>query len=1101
MNEQTALEQAIATLQAQRGALGDAVVDAALAALRAPQQAPAPSPAPRSRRAVAVLFIDAVGSTRLASRLDPEDIQAVLDRLLARATATVQRHGGKVLQYTGDGLLAAFGADTAREDDAQRAVRCGLDLAALGREAADAVLAQHRFEGFGLRTGVHHGTVLLGGGVDDAGTIRGMAVNIAARLEQGAPVAGVRISRDVWRLVRGRFDCVALPPLQAKPGEPVLESWIVAGERPPDQQTSARGVDGLSTPLIGRDQELSVLHAAVRAVCDGQPQVVLVTAEPGLGKSRLLDEFERDIDTLAPKARRLRVGARPETQSQVYGLLRDLISRWLHLRDNLPAQQARGAWLDALTPWLGSDRPAARQQAARLGHLLGLDFDEDGAVGRLEGGAAELRRDALGALVNLARVLCAQAPLLILLDDVHWADDNSLDLIEEWLRAVGTAPVLLCALARPALAERRPDWPRVAGAVQRLELTGLAPAQAAALAKALLRRLAIVPDALRQLLAQRAEGNPFYMEELVNMLIDRGGIRIEHEASDGSERWRCESERLAELPVPATLVGVLQARIDALPSAPRRALQHAAVIGIRFWSEPLALLEPGADSALPELLRCGLVRPAPTSTLAGCHEYRFVHPLMQQTAYEGVLRAERQQAHRRCARWLAELFGARASEHWALTAEHCERAGDLSEAAQFHQYAAAAAMDRGAIDAALEATRRGLALAAQVPVPTQLALIEHRITALSSRGDHAAVFALLDEAQGLADAQALGDWQVWAWATRCQICNRTGEHDTAIAAGQAALAAAAARAPASPRVRLETGRTHQALCQVALHRKAFEQAMAHARAAFALAQEDGDAARMQNLHVTLAMASHGAWQLADSNHHYEQAVAMAQSVQRPVALVHALINWAVLRLYTGDIDGALARLEQALPLVREHGLRASEASHWINVALARRWCGEHDAALLASEQALTLGAAAGMRVVVIAAQLERSRVLAALGALEPATAAVEAAAAACDAQALPSWHLSVLVQGAALACAANDGCAAGRLADEACRHPLAAEMELGDRWQLWRALDAAGDPRAEPWLRQSQAQLQSQAARIDEPSLREAFLRQIPEHVELMRQA
>ena len=252
------------------------------------------------RRLVTVLFIDAAGSTRLSQQLDPEDIHAVLDGLLAQAAALVQAHEGRVLQFTGDGLLAAFGTGQAREDDTERAVRCALALAALGAQAGAAVQSRHGFEGFGLRAGVHLGVVLLGGGVDEAGTIRGMAVNVAARLEQAAPTAGVRISHEAWRLVRGSFDTRALPPLQAKPGEPRLASWLVLGEKPPAQQTRVRGVDGLATPLVGRSAELAALRAALQRAQAGTLQVLHVVAEAGLGKSRLRAEVRaRDRPALA----------------------------------------------------------------------------------------------------------------------------------------------------------------------------------------------------------------------------------------------------------------------------------------------------------------------------------------------------------------------------------------------------------------------------------------------------------------------------------------------------------------------------------------------------------------------------------------------------------------------------------------------------------------------------------------------------------------------------------------------------------------------------------------------------------------------------------
>ena len=217
--EQEQLQIAIAALETQRALLGDAVVEAAVAPLRAKVAALAaaqPAAAEQTLRQVTILFLDFVGSTNLSEHLDPEDIHAVVDGALARCTAIVESHEGKVLQYAGDSLLAAFGAAEAREDDPQRAVRAGLALLAEGRLLSDEVQHRHGHEGFNVRVGIHTGRVLLGGGVDAEGTIRGVAVNIAARMEQTAPSGSLRISHDTFQHVRGMFDTVEQEPILLK---------------------------------------------------------------------------------------------------------------------------------------------------------------------------------------------------------------------------------------------------------------------------------------------------------------------------------------------------------------------------------------------------------------------------------------------------------------------------------------------------------------------------------------------------------------------------------------------------------------------------------------------------------------------------------------------------------------------------------------------------------------------------------------------------------------------------------------------------------------------------------------------------------------------
>ena len=260
------LEAGIAALEAQRATLGDAVVDAALAGLKArlaALRASAAEPA-QSLKQVSILFLDVVGSTSLGQRLDPEEIGAVMEGVLTRGTAIVEAHGGKVLQYAGDNLLAAFGADRAFEDDAERAVRCGLALLALGKSVGESVRAAHGHAGVDVRVGIHTGGVLLGGGVDEDGSIRGQAVNIAARMEQTAPPGALRISQDTYRLLRGGFEVEAQEQLLVKGVDTPVRSYLVRQARPRDFDIAARGIEGVETRMIGRDAELRAAAGGLR---------------------------------------------------------------------------------------------------------------------------------------------------------------------------------------------------------------------------------------------------------------------------------------------------------------------------------------------------------------------------------------------------------------------------------------------------------------------------------------------------------------------------------------------------------------------------------------------------------------------------------------------------------------------------------------------------------------------------------------------------------------------------------------------------------------------------------------------------------------------
>ncbi|MEO5881809.1 MAG: adenylate/guanylate cyclase domain-containing protein, partial [Caldimonas sp.] len=520
-DDHQALETAIATLEAQRALLGDAVVDAALAPLIARRAARRPGA--QQLRLVSVLFLDIVGSTVLTQRLDAEDVHEVMDGALARFSAVVQAHGGSVLQFAGDSLLAAFGHAGAREDDAERAVRAGLALLQAGRAEAAQVQQRHGHAGFDVRVGVHTGKVLLGGGVDEDGTIRGMTVNVAARMEQTAPPGALRISHDTWRHVQGLFDVEAQPPLVVKGRDAPVTTYLVQRARPPGEALGARGIEGVSTPLLGRGAELAQLATALEAARGTrQARGVTILADAGLGKSRLVEELMQGLDERAPDTPRLLARAHPAASGQPYRLLRDMLAARLGIADSDSGEKARQRFVDGLAPCFAAQ---GKGPVHLLGELIGLDFS--GSEHLVAVDPRQLRDRALGALHHWLGALAAEAgqALLIVADDLHWADDASLDLLLQLLEA--PLPLLLVGMARPALLERRPTWAEGLTGHCRIALEALGASDAEALAASLLQRLHDAPPALTRLLIRQSGGNPYYMEELLKMLIDDGVVTVE----------------------------------------------------------------------------------------------------------------------------------------------------------------------------------------------------------------------------------------------------------------------------------------------------------------------------------------------------------------------------------------------------------------------------------------------------------------------------------------------------------------------------------------------------------------------------------------------
>ena len=631
------LAATIAVLDAQRAILGDDVVDTALAPLRRELAALTGRALQTAQqlKQVSVVFVDVVGSTSMGQQLSPEEIHAVMDGALERFTLIVQSHHGRVLQYTGDGMLAAFGSEEASEDDVESAIRAGLDIIEEARRQAPQVRQRHGVPDFNVRAGVHTGTVLLGGGVDADGSIRGATVNVAARMEQSAPPGRLRISHDSYRHVRGLFEVTEQDPIRVKGVEQPLRSYLVDRVKPRAFRVPNRGVEGVYTEMVGREAELEVLQAAFRAaVTARRAHVVTVVGDAGLGKSRLLAEF---LQTLNMQTCWLLLArAHPRSALQPYGMLREMLARQLQIGESDSPELGRRKLVDGLTPLLGEKGEA---RIHLLGHLIGLDFSTSPHVQALLGEQQQLRDRAFAGAAMCLQRLSESKPVVIVLDDIHWADAGSLDFMRHLSNANRATPVLSLMLTRPTLFEQSVDWIDAGPDDSRIDLKPLDRAFSGELAEVLLQRLTAVPAALRALLIGGAEGNPFYMEELVKMLIDDGVIVAE------AAGWSVVPHKLIEAHVPPTLTGVLEARLDALAPGERLALQQAAVVGHVFWDEALAAISPLAVETLPVLLRKQLIVRRDATAFDDTSEFAFQHNLLHQVAYDSVLKGPKHAAH------------------------------------------------------------------------------------------------------------------------------------------------------------------------------------------------------------------------------------------------------------------------------------------------------------------------------------------------------------------------------------------------------------------------------------------------------------------------
>jgi predicted ATPase/class 3 adenylate cyclase len=1107
MPDLLALQAAIAALESQRALLGDAVVDAALgpmreqlarhagaaaapapprepeqasnhAAAHAPARSPAEARPPQPEQAlkqVAVLFLDVVGSTALSQHLDPEDVHEVMDGALARCTEVVVAHGGKVLQYAGDNLLAAFGAERRQEDDAERAVLCGLALLAEGRELGERVRQAHGHDGCNVRVGIHTGPVLLGGGVDEEGTIRGLTVNIAARMEQTAPVGALRISHDTFLQVRGVFDVQVQPPLMVKGRDEPLLTYLVQRAKPRAFRLATRGIEGVATPMVGRDAELVQLAALLDATATQRTlHAATVVGEPGLGKSRLLRELQGLLEAHAQRFWLLLGRAHQGSRLQPYGLLRDLLAWRLQIADSDGSEVARAKLVEGLVPRLGEQ---AEAKAHRIGQLIGLDFEQSAHVRGLE--PRLLRTLAFAALHDYLRGLAADgAALAMLLEDLHWADDASLDFIAELPKA-RALPLVLLATARPQLLERRPAWGDGDSAHLTLRLTALNAAQGDDLARALLGRVVEGAQPLHALLVAQAGGNPFYMEELVRMFIDDGVIAV-----DG-ESWRVRPGKLSQARVPSTLVGVLQARLDALPPADRLALQQASIVGPVFWDRALAAIDPQAEAAVPALQRRDLIHRRDGSAFEGTPEEAFHHHLLQQVTYDTVLKPARRAGHAAAAQWLAERVGDRSAEYLAITGEHYERAGDHARALDYFHRAAIDAEARSANAAALEHVERALASPAATDPRRRDRLYFLQQCVADLTGQRALQEQALQQRSEIAEALDDDALRAGVLCARALFASRRGDETAAHELATRALACAE-RSGNSEAAALALGQTawsRYSQGDIAAALGQAQAAVAHVR----LALGDKPTKALELLEVQLltlrAIVEQGSGDLRATRATGLEALALARQrgLRRPQ--VSTLSSLGGRDFEAGRYRQALAHYEASTTLAREIGWTIYVALGHYNEARCLFELGELERA----DERLTTAEPNALRCESRDTQarcaLLRGRLAAATGHPAAAHEAFARAIAIFESLDVPAFVCQVRAEVALLHLAQGEQAAALQVVEQvaaalASGLSLAATEDLlRPRMACHRVWAAAGDPRAAAALQAAHAELQALTAR------------------------
>lgn len=685
-------------------------------------------------------------SSMLDEAVGGEAARTAIDNLWSAAEQIIAAHGGRILAHTHYELLALWGADSAKEDDSEQAIRAALALQTFLRESAPSSIPLD--EPLPLNIGIHRGLTLLSPNkAGDALSASGATIGFANRLMQNAE-GTILISHEIFRQVLGIFDILEEVPLKVRGRAERILTYRVTAVKAHVLHIRSRGVEGIETPMVGRESEFKLLQRAfLTAVEDSETQAITIVSEAGIGKSRLFFEFDKWSELRPEEYESFNGRATPATTQRPYALLRDVIFTRFEVLADDPPETALRKIEQGIFQLVGWQDERASLIASLVGAIAAAHSDLD----ILLSDAQEGRRQARQAFIQFITALAKAEPVIIKLEDIHHADDASLDLLNDLFMADDQLHLLVITCARPVLYERRPSWGSGQPFHTRVNLKPLDKRESRELVMAILQRVPEVPKVLRDVLVERAEGNPLYLEELVKMLIDDRVI-----LKDSDKRWRVEIDRLGMLNVPLTLAGLFETRFDTLFFPEKLALQRASVIGRIFYDTALGSLDAVDDthlrdlpSVLEKLIERGFIYRRETSAFTGSVEYLFASAMLRDTLYDRLLERQRRLYHAGAAAWLAALD--QPDEYLPLIADHYEKAENPELAAAYLQQAGTAASRRGGYQEAIRFYQRARAdLPADTPTATRLSLLVGLIEALNQTGDLAAARAILEEALPLA---------------------------------------------------------------------------------------------------------------------------------------------------------------------------------------------------------------------------------------------------------------------------------------------------------------------------------------------------------------
>ncbi|MEA2626676.1 MAG: hypothetical protein QOD06_2721 [Candidatus Binatota bacterium] len=879
------------------------------------------------RKQVTVLFADCVGFTALSARLDPEDLHELMDGCFRRLLDAVHRYEGTVNQFTGDGVMALFGAPIAHEDHAVRAVAAAL-TAQVGLAEYRQRLASERGLDLAVRIGLNTGPVVVGRIGDDLRmdyTAQGETVNLAARLQAVAPPGGVLLSSATHRLVDGYFRTEERGPFSLKGLDQPVPAYDVVGRRGRRTRFEVALERGL-TPFVGRDRELAFLLDEFECARGGRGRVVSIAGNGGVGKSRLVHELRRSLGDRPHTY--LESHCRPHGESLPFAPAAELVEALLEIAEG-DDDSARAEKIDSGVRHLDA---ALEWTIPHVRHLFGLEADGAGGLDD-----AQRKRRMIEALKALILGAAGRGPLVLHVDDLQWADASSEEAFAALADGISSRPVLFVSSYRTGYV---PPWQDRANH-QRLAVSPLEPEHTSQMVHGLIGSATVAPG-LRELVVERSEGNPLFAEELATYVRDR-----EPSAS-------ARGETADDGAVPQTIQDLLTARIDRLPDALKRTLQVASVLGREFPRTLMEAVAPEASAAeLDDLVRREILE---EKELFPEVTYRFTHVLTRQVAYEGMLLRARADLHAAAGRALERLHASRIDDVVEQLAEHYARSGNPAKAIEYLLRAGDRASALFAHGEARVYYRRALALAGGAAASERRRISE-------KLGDAAFAAGALDDAsERWAEALPLAleerdHRSAAALHTKlARACWAAGRRDDALSHLDAGI-----EVLGEDSSNLEAARSYQERGRVSLRLGDHSVAREWAERALALGERLGAADVVSDAYNTLGVGFARAGDIERGAEEVRRSLDTALANELGSAACRAYTNLAV--IYAGfDHDRSAEYCRAGIALAERIGDRLQQS--WLYCALAGGHCsvaGDYDEGIRAAESAADLDRELGQR--------------------------------------------------------------------------------------------------------------------------------------------